>query len=190
MRQWNGEEQATDHGASGVGDLEDGGSPGDSVDEVFFGNERGDERACCRAAETSASADDKEDGIDEPDVLRVTERKPEQSEGGERLHGVAGEDDGAAIVAVGDMTGGKNEKDAGQKESEAGIAECEGRVGDLVDLPGDADRLSLGSHDAHEAGSGVETEFARLPRDGGAGGVLIGVAHLSYYADTVGVRRS
>ena len=190
MRERNREEQAADHGAGGVGDLEDGGAPGDGVDEVLLGDERWDQRAGGGAAEAAAGADDEEDGIDQPDVLRVVQREPEQGEGGERLHGVAGEDDGAAVVAVGDMAGGEHEEDAGKEEREAGVSEGECGVGDLVDLPGDADGLGFGAHDAHEAGSGVETEVSRLPCNAGAGRLLGGIAHLNYYADTVGVGRS
>ncbi len=76
--------------------------------------------------------------------------QPEQGEGRDCLHGVAGEDNGAAVIAVGYVAGGENEEDAGKEEREAGISEREGRVGDLVDLPGDANRLGFGAHDAHE----------------------------------------
>ena len=50
------------------------------------------------------------------------QRQPQQGEGSESLHGVAGEDDGAAVIAVGYMAGGKNEEDAGKEECEAGVS--------------------------------------------------------------------
>jgi N-acetylmuramic acid 6-phosphate etherase len=178
----DGEKQAADHGASRIGDLEDGGAPGDGVDEVLLGNEGGDEGTGGGTAEAATGADDEEDGVDEPDVVGVMQCEPEEGEGSERLYGVAGEDDGSAIVAVGYMAGGEDEEDAGKEEGEAGVAEREGGVGDLVDLPGDADGLGLGSHDAHEAGGRVEAELARLPGDGGAGTWLEGVGHASPYA--------
>jgi hypothetical protein len=43
-------------------------------------------------------------------------------------------------------------------------------VGDLVDLPGDGDRLGFGPDDDHEAGALIEAEVARtkgVTRSGG-----------------------
>ena len=84
-----------------------------------------------------------------------------------QLQRVAGEDDAAPIVEVRDVTGGQREEDAGEKKRETGIAERKCRVGELVDLPGDADGLGLGAHDAQEAGGGIEAEIAVLPGYGG-----------------------
>jgi hypothetical protein len=180
----DGEEQASYHGPGGVGDLEDGSAQGDGVDEVLFGDEGGDEGAGGWTAEAAAGADDEEDCVDEPDVVSAVEGEPEKSCGGDGLDGVAGENDGAAVVVVGDVARGQDEEDAGGEESEAGVAEGEGGVGDLVNLPGDAYGLRLRSHDAGESRCGVVAEFARLPCDGGTALRLGCVAHCSFHADT------
>jgi hypothetical protein len=159
-------QQAAEHGAGGVSDLEDSRAPGYGVDEVLFRDERGDEGTGGGAAETSAGSDEEEDQIYRPDAADAMQRKPEQGDGRECLHGVASEDDAAAIVAVGDVAGGEYEDQAGKKERETGVAERERGVSDLVDLPGDADALRLRTEHAEQPPRLVETEVARTPCGG------------------------
>jgi len=112
--------------------------------------------------------------------------EPEERGGADCLQGIAGKDDAPAVVAVGGMACGEHADEAGEEEREAGEAEFQGRVGDLVDLPGDCDRLRLGPDDDHEARGLVQTEVARtegVARTNGRS--TVGVCHVlmvAYFA--------
>ena len=51
------------------------------------------------------------------------QRNPEQDGGRNRLHAVAGEDDPALVVAVGDVAGGQHEEQPGEEKRKPGITE-------------------------------------------------------------------
>ena len=109
--------------------------------------------------ETSAGADEEEHRVNREDGGDGMESDPEQGGGGDGLEGVAGEDDGALVVAVGDVAGGQHEEEPGQEQCEAGVAERERGVGDLVDLPGDGDGLRLGAEDDKQPRGLIEAEI-------------------------------
>ena len=180
-----GEEEAADGGSGHVGDLVDGGSPGDGVDEVVLGDERGEKSAGGGSGEGSAEADSDKDGIDGPDATGVEhawgDGEPEEARSAEGLERVTGEDDAAAVVAVGGVAGGEHAEDAGKEEGEAGEAEFEGGVGDLVDLPGNGDGLGLGPDDDEKTRGLVEAEVARTEGIARAwSGSTVGIGHISY----------
>ena len=76
-----------------------------------------------------------------------------------------------------------------KKEGEAGEPELEGGVGDLVDLPGDCDRLGLRTDDDHQARGLVQTEVAGTEGIARTGGLsTVGVCHfvmVAYFAAAV-----
>ena len=86
--------------------------------------------------------------------------EPEEGRGTEHLDGVADQNDAAAVEAIGDVPAGQDEEQAGQEEGEAGIAEVKRAVRDLVDLPGDSDRLRFRSHDDEGPRALIEAEVA------------------------------
>lgn len=169
-----GEEQATDGWSGHICDLVDGGSPGDGIDEVILGDEAGEQGTGGGSAEGPAHADADQDSVDGPDTVSGEgprgEGEPEQHGGADCLETVAEQDDSAAVVTVGGVPGGEHEDEAGEEEREAGQAEVECGVRDLVNLPGDGDRLSFGADDCHEPCTLVETEVAGAKGVARAGG--------------------
>ena len=149
----------------------------------MFGDERWKKRAGSGSAEGAAEADSDEHGVDGPDSSGLehagSDGEPEKDCCADGLQGIAGEDDAATIIAVGGVAGGEHADEAGEEEGEAGEAKLKGGVGDLVNLPGDGDRLRLGSYDDHEARGLVQTEVARtegVARTNGRS--TVGVCHV------------
>ena len=165
---------ATDCGAGHVGCLVDRGAPGDGVDELRLAHQAGEERAGSGAGEGAAEANAEQHGVDGPDAANgagAAEREAQQNAAAEGLKGVAGEDDAAAVVAIGDVARGEHEEQPGKEQREAGVAEIERGVRDLVDLPRHGHRLCLGPEDHEQTRRLVEAEVAREQR--GCGGSLL-----------------
>ena len=150
--QRQGVEQTANGRAGDVGDLEDRGSPGDGVHEVFGRNQVGQQRRACRAAEGTAAPDQEEHGENRPDPMQSPQGENQQGQGAEHLQYVADQDHLAAVVTVGDVAGGQQEQKPGQKEHQPGIAQVDRPMGDFIYLPGDSDCLRFCAHDDHDPG--------------------------------------
>ncbi len=195
-RKGEGKQQAADHGAERVGDLEDAGAPGHGIDEVLLGNQGGHQGRGGRPGEATAQADDKQNRVHGPHLAHAMQREEQQGEGRAELQRIAPQNDGATIVAVRHVTGRQGEEEARQKERKAGVPQGQCRMGELVDLPGDAHALGLGPHDPCEPSGLVQTEIPVLPRHGrGIRARTILIRHVSMVpqqhpaagADTLGV---
>src|ERR1019366_5707867 len=117
-----------------------------------------------RTAEGAPRPNAYKHSVDRPDATVRMQRKVDQRQGAEGLRCIAAEDDGAAVVAVGDVSGSEHEEDDGGEERQPGEAERERGVGNLVDLPGDSDGLRLRAKNDQQAGRLVEAEVARKKR--------------------------
>lgn len=184
-----GKEKAAGRGARHVCDLVDRGSPGDGVDEVILRHEAGEQCAGSGTAEGPAHTDSDQHSVDGPDAVASEgprmEGEPEKYAGADCLQAIAQQDDPAAIVAVGSVSGGEHEDKAGEEEREASQSEVECGVRDLVDLPGDGERLRLSANNRQESCALVETEITRtkgIPRPRGRSTVTISHGSmLSYF---------
>jgi hypothetical protein len=112
----------------------------------------------------------------------VVEREEEERGAAEDLKSVADQDDLAPVEAVGHMAGRQHEDESGKKKREAGIAEVDSAVRDEIDLPGDGERLRLGSDHDHDARKLIAAKIAGLEGRGGSGGGRVGHACFVYTA--------
>src|ERR1700719_4123492 len=133
----------------------------------------GQERLAGGGGKGAAGADAEQESVNGQDGSDSPPGEPEQSAGKHQLHGVADEDDVAAVVAVGDMAGGEEKQDAGQEEREPGVAKAERAMSDEIDLPGDGDGLRFRSDDDEETGYLIAQKVSGLECGGAARRALV-----------------
>ena len=73
--QRQGVEQTSHRRSGDVGDLEDRGSPGDGVHEMFRGNQVGQQGRTCRAAEGASGTDQEQHSEDRPHSMQPRKAK-------------------------------------------------------------------------------------------------------------------
>src|SRR4051812_36074234 len=87
--------------------------------------------------ESAPRANEKQNGVDEEDILHSVPREPEKRRGAESLHGVTHEDDRTAIEPIRYVSCRQNEDQPRKKQSESRISQVQGAMRDLVHLPSD-----------------------------------------------------
>jgi len=85
---------------------------------VVLGNQAGQKRRGGRTAEGAADSDGEEHRVDGPDAVVGMKGKANECEGATGLSSVADEDDGAAVVLIGDMARQRRDDDRGQEGEE------------------------------------------------------------------------
>src|SRR5271167_662818 len=136
-------------------DLKCAGIPGDSVGEVFFGDQMRQDGSAYGKAETPADADKSKNGVDQVNRLRSTPTDGEQQSRAQAVSRVARHQQFAAIKEIGGVSGEEKECEAGGKLGQPDVSEIERTLGDFVDLPSHGHGLHLQRYDDEEARDSV-----------------------------------
>src|SRR6185437_7993751 len=102
--------------------------------------------------------------INWPYMRNAVHREVQQGHRADCLQSIAEQDDRAAVVAVGHMTGCKDEEDARREERQSREAELERRMRDGIDLPCHCNRVRLSTENHQQPRELIQAKVAREER--------------------------
>ena len=171
-------EQPAEHRADDLAGLVGGGEPGGRRRHQRPRHQRRDDRHHGRDLEGARGADQRGDDVDRQRIEPAHRGAEREHAGGDRLAELAGQQDGAVVVAVGDVADQQRQHQHRHELREPEQAEIERAAGQRIELPADRHHQHLERQDRDDPADPVEGEGAMAEHRRRGGGGHTACAHL------------